>query len=80
MNSEHTPSSPQHSVPDSGQSAGEHPPIEAAAKQPTPRALWAHSVVPALTLLALEFSKSEPSPVVAIILSIGNGSHRPGAG
>lgn len=79
MNRDHTPTAPEVIVPDSAAPSGEPAPSEAVGEQHRKRHSPA-SLVPALTLVALQLMKDELGPFDLLsLLSIGSGSHRPGA-
>jgi hypothetical protein len=79
MNRDHTPTAPEVIVPRSAVPSGEPAPSEAAGEQHRKR-LAPASLVPALTLVALQLMKDQLGPVDLLsLLSIGSGGHRPGA-
>ncbi len=78
MNSEHTRAVQETIVPNSAGQVEEQL-REAGAAQHAKRSVSPYSLVPALTLIALQFVKDEPNLVDMVIQSIGGGNHRPGA-
>lgn len=52
---------------------------EAGTAPHAKRSVSPYSLVPALTLIALQFVKDEPNLFDMIINSVGSGRHRPGA-
>jgi hypothetical protein len=78
MNSDHTSTTPDVIVPGSAVPSGEPAPSEAAGEQHRKR-LSPASLVPALTLVALQLMKDQLGPLDLIgLMSLGSGSHRPG--
>ena len=57
----------------------EEPVQEAGVTPSAKRRVTPHCLVPALTLIALQFVQDEPSFFEEVIQSIGGGNHRPGA-
>lgn len=76
MNTEHAPASPEITLPENATPSGDLTPIEAPAAQRPKGTLSPYSLVPALTLIAMQFVKDEPGFIEGI-LSSGRGGHRP---
>jgi hypothetical protein len=78
MNSEPIHTTPATVAPESaGQIEGQAP--ETGATQQAKHTVSPYTLVPALTLIALQFLKDEPGIIDLIINSAGSGQHRPGA-
>jgi hypothetical protein len=78
MNSEQISPAQDTVAPDStDQIQGQAPGVGAA--QHAKRSISPYGLVPALTLIALQFVKDEPNIIDLIINSAGSGQHRPDA-
>lgn len=76
MQNETSPIVPDMIAADRAAPSGEHAPAESAADQPR-RGIAPASLVPALTLVALQFVTADHGSFNALLLSIGSGAHRP---
>ena len=76
MNSEHAPARQDDAAFDDTVHTGENAPLEVAGEHRR-KGASPFSLVPALTLISLQFMKDEPGPFDFFIQSIGGGGHRP---
>lgn len=79
MNTDRTPTEQEIVAPDSAVLSEENVSPETAGEQRPKREVSPFSLVPALTLVALQFLQEEPSSLFDILFvnSAGKGGHRP---
>lgn len=76
MNDEHAPVTQDDAALDDAVHIGEDAPLEVAGEHRR-KGASPYGLVPALTLIALQFMKDDPGPFDFFIQSIGGGGHRP---